>query len=57
MGEIENILVMSDLVKFARFVPESETVDDLFAAIDRLIHVYRARRAAAQTEGHAAAGR
>ena len=57
VGEIENILVMSDLVKFARFVPESETVDDLFAAIDRLIHVYRARRAAAQTEAHAAAGR
>ena len=56
-GEIKIILVMSDLAKFARFVPESETVDGLFAAIDRLIQVYRARRAAAQTEAHAAAGR
>jgi hypothetical protein len=55
--EIEHILVISDLVKFARFIPEAKTVDDLFAAIDRLIHVYRARRAAAQTEAHAAAGR
>jgi hypothetical protein len=56
-GEIEIILVMSDLVKFARFIPDSKTVDGLFAAIDRLIQVYRVRRAAAQTEAHAAAGR
>lgn len=56
-GEIETILVTSDLVKFAKFIPESKTVDGLFAAVDRLVHVYRARRAASQAKVHAAAGR
>lgn len=54
-GSLGRILDTSDLAKFARFVPESKTVDDLFGAIERLIVLYRKRRADAQTEPHAAA--
>ena len=54
-GSLERILDTSDLVKFARFIPEPKTVDDLFASIERLIVLYRKRRADSETEPHAAA--